>query len=81
MPCARQRLERALKVTVGADGETVVDRVMFGTDWLMLSQVKGWPDYPRLLLESVRAIATPSDVDNIFGLNAQKCFRLPARTA
>jgi predicted TIM-barrel fold metal-dependent hydrolase len=69
---ARRRLQRALEVAVG-DG-TVADRVMFGTDWLMLSQVKGWPDYPALVHESVQQISGPGDPERIFGLNAQRCF-------
>ena len=70
--CARQRLARALDVTIGAD-QSVADRVMFGTDWLMLSQVKGWADYPALVHESIAAISAAAS-SRIFGLNAQQCF-------
>jgi len=71
----RSRLRQALDVTF-EDGKTVADRVMFGTDWLMLSLVKGWPDYPALVLESLRAIASDDEVEKIFGLNAINCFNL-----
>jgi predicted TIM-barrel fold metal-dependent hydrolase len=76
-PCRqrRDRLRYALNV-VFKNGETVADRVMFGTDWLMLSLVKGWPDYPALVLESLRAIASDDEVEKIFGLNAINCFNL-----
>lgn len=49
---------------------------MFGSDWLMLSLVKGWPDYPALVLESLQAIASNDEVEKIFGLNAINCFNL-----
>jgi predicted TIM-barrel fold metal-dependent hydrolase len=76
-PCreGRQRLRDALDVTF-KNAETVADRTMFGTDWLMLSLVKGWPDYPALLLESLQAIASPDEVKKIFRSNAIKCFKL-----
>jgi predicted TIM-barrel fold metal-dependent hydrolase len=73
---ARRRLEQALAVTID-DTVTVADRVMFATDWLMLSQIPGWPDYPALVLESLQAIAPPEVVKKIFGLNARDCFKLP----
>jgi len=76
-PCrdGRYRLREALDVTF-KDGKTVADRVMFGSDWLMLSLVKGWPDYPALVLESLQAIASDDEVDKIFGRNAINCFNL-----
>jgi len=81
-PCreGRQRLRDALDVTF-KNAETVADRTMFGTDWLMLSLVKGWPDYPALLLESLQAIASPDEVKKIFRSNAIKCFKLPGAAA
>ncbi len=42
---ARDRLRENLLLPVGQ--ETVADRTMFGTDWLMLSQVPGWEAYPE----------------------------------
>jgi predicted TIM-barrel fold metal-dependent hydrolase len=72
---ARNRLKDALRVSL-SETETVADRAMFGTDWLMLSQVKRWADYPANVLESVEAIASANDAARIFGRNAEKCFRL-----
>jgi predicted TIM-barrel fold metal-dependent hydrolase len=71
---ARRRLGDVLATPINpADGVTVADRVMFGTDWLMLSQVKRWADYPASLFDSVKDIA-PNAVDKIFGGNAATCF-------
>jgi predicted TIM-barrel fold metal-dependent hydrolase len=71
----RYRLRQALDVTF-KDGKTVADRVMFGTDWLMISLLEGWPNYPALLLDSLQAIARPHEVEKIFGQNAISCFNL-----
>jgi predicted TIM-barrel fold metal-dependent hydrolase len=71
----RDQLRSALDVPI-TKAETVADRVMFGSDWLMLSLVKGWPDYPALVLESLQAIASDDEVEKIFGLNAINCFNL-----
>lgn len=71
---ARQRLKSVLGRSVNtAGGVTVADRVMFGTDWLMLSQVKRWANYPSRLFDSIKAIA-PNDVAKIFAGNAERCF-------
>jgi predicted TIM-barrel fold metal-dependent hydrolase len=73
---ARKRLKDVLTTVIDPAGNTTVaDRVMFATDWLMLSQVKHWADYPARLFESVKEIAR-DDVDKIFGGNAAKCFRV-----
>ena len=73
---ARTRLKDVLAKPINSQpAVTVGDRVMFGTDWLMLSQVKRWADYPSRLFDSVKAIA-PNDVDKIFGGNAAACFGL-----
>jgi predicted TIM-barrel fold metal-dependent hydrolase len=67
-------LRDALTQPIGIAG-TVADRTMFGTDWLMLSQVKRWADYPAALHASVLAIE-PAAADRIFGANAAACFGL-----
>ena len=73
----RDRLKTALAVPV-AGAETVADRVMFATDWLMLSQVTDWQTYPQRVREALDAIATAEDVVKILGKNARRCFaRLP----
>ena len=75
---ARDWLGKAMRVPISGTTETVLDRTMFATDWLMLSQVKRWAEYPWLLHESLRSIlaANDADVAKVFGGNAKKCFRL-----
>ena len=74
---ARERLKAALKVPIPGTNETVLDRTMFGTDWLMLSQVKRWAEYPAMLHDSLRSLVeNDADVAKVFGGNARNCFRL-----
>ena len=71
---ARNRLKDVLKIRVG-QSDTVVDRLMFATDWLMLSQVPGWKSYVQRVREGLASIAgDPADVDKILGANARRCF-------
>jgi predicted TIM-barrel fold metal-dependent hydrolase len=70
---ARTRLKSVLSVPIG-DSETVADRVMFASDWLMLSQVPGWKGYTRRIREGVESIANANDVAKIMGGNARRCF-------
>lgn len=63
---AKLRLAAALKKT-GAN-----QRVMYGTDWFMLSTQRDWADYPYELMESIKGM--PIDVDDFFGLNARRCY-------
>jgi len=80
---ARRQLERAMAVPIQGTSDTVLDRVMFGTDWLMLSQVRRWPDYPRLLHESVAQIPgmNAEGLAKVFGGNALTCFALPVQSS
>jgi predicted TIM-barrel fold metal-dependent hydrolase len=75
---ARERLKKAMKVPIAETNQTVLDRTMFASDWLMLSQVKHWADYPNQLYESLRNVLDMNDDDvaKVFGGNAKKCFRL-----
>ena len=70
---ARDRLGRALAITVG--NGSAADRVMFGSDWLMLSQVKRWADYPANLHHAVASLVDARTVDKIFGGIARMCFQ------
>jgi predicted TIM-barrel fold metal-dependent hydrolase len=70
---ARNRLKEVLSIPVGAS-ETVADRVMFATDWLMLSQVPGWKTYAQRIREGLESIAGAEEVARIMGGNALKCF-------
>jgi predicted TIM-barrel fold metal-dependent hydrolase len=69
---ARQRLKDALAVTVNGVAPAA-DRVMFGSDWLMLSKEKNWSAYSRQLFKNIQGIA-PTTVSRIFETNAKKCF-------
>lgn len=73
---ARARLRSAVSPAIDGTSETVVDRTMFATDWLMLSQVKRWAQYPAQLYESLLTIMSEGDAMKVFGGNAVKCFRL-----
>lgn len=73
---ARKRLQDAVAVAIPGSTETVVDRTMFATDWLMLSQVKRWAQYPAQVYESLLTIMSEDDAAKVFGGNAVKCFRL-----
>ena len=70
---ARARLKAAIGTPV-VDGETVGDRVMFATDWLMMSQVPDWQAYPLRVREGLEEITDADGVVKIFGANARKCF-------
>lgn len=63
---AKLRLADALK-RPGVD-----KRVMYGTDWFMLSTRRDWADYPYELLASTKGL--PISSDDLFGLNAQRCY-------
>ena len=70
---ARNRLKDVLRTPVG-EAEAVGDRVMFATDWLMLSQVSNWRTYPQHVREGLEAIAGSQDVAKILGGNARTFF-------
>lgn len=70
---AQSRLKNALATPISGS-ETVADRVMFGTDWLMLSQVPGWKAYPQRVRAGLETFANAGDVAKIFGTNARTCF-------
>ena len=75
---ALTQLKAALSVPVCGTAETLVDRTMFATDWLMLSQVKRWAEYPGRLHDSIRTLLDANDVKvaKVFGGNAISCFGL-----
>ena len=49
----------------------VSKRVMYGSDWLMLSRERGWAMYPHDIALASKGILA---ADDLFGLNAQRCF-------
>jgi hypothetical protein len=69
---AEARLSAVLTKSVGQD-QLIADRIMYGSDWLMLSREKNWPAYAQELHAAVRDIAAPY-VERIFGGNARWCF-------
>jgi predicted TIM-barrel fold metal-dependent hydrolase len=51
------------------------DRLMYGTDWFMLSQVQNWGEYPGWLTKNLSGALS---LDKLFYANAIKCFGLSA---
>jgi predicted TIM-barrel fold metal-dependent hydrolase len=77
---ARKRLKDALAVKISAS-ESVADRVMFGTDWFMSSQIKNWQTYPSQVRAALEALAGTGVSGQILATNAMRCFpRLAADT-
>ena len=70
---ARARLNDVIGMAIG-ESEKVGDRVMFATDWLMVSQVPDWQAYPQRVRESLESIAEADQIAKIFGANAKQCF-------
>lgn len=70
------KLARVLSTRLNAD-ETAADRVMYGSDWLMLSQEPGWPTYAERIAEIVhRLAAAPALASKVLGGNAMRCYGL-----
>ena len=70
------KLKKALATSLGA-GESVADRVMYGSDWLMLSQEPGWELYAQAIGQLLRASDVPKGVAaKVLGANAMACFGL-----
>lgn len=70
---ARNRLREVISIPLGGS-ETIADRVMFATDWLMLSQVPGWKAYAERVRAGLTSIADAESVVKIMGDNARKFF-------
>src|SRR5262249_13911114 len=68
--CSKQRLRDALNTPLPT-GETVADRVMFGTDWYMLSKEDSYSECRKVVLDAIDDRATGAKV---FGDNARKLF-------
>lgn len=63
---ARQKLAKAVK-----EYPVVAERLMYGSDWLMLSQERRWDRYPYDILS---ALPDGLDAAAVFGGNATRCF-------
>lgn len=74
---ASQENLRGLLAQPLQSGGTAADRVMYGSDWFMLSRVPGWQEYGEKMSAAIRRIA-PSipDAEKILGGNALRCFGL-----
>ena len=67
-----QRLLQVLDLPVYGGG-TAADRLMFGSDWLMLSKERNWASYPTWVAKTLRSWA-PQHLAKIFGENAKDCY-------
>ncbi|MBT8048240.1 MAG: amidohydrolase family protein [Xanthomonadales bacterium] len=75
---ARDRIISLLDEPV-SNGETVADRMMFGTDWFMLTFTRPKPDFAVKFAEILDSENVSQDIiDKIFYKNAQKLFNLQA---
>ena len=75
-PKAAERLRAALRASI-AGGATAVDRVMYGSDWLMLSRVDGYERYGASVLQVLRSLnLSPEDIGKVLGGNALTCYGL-----
>ena len=73
---ARDRLREVLKLPVGGN-LTVADRTMYGSDWLMLSQVPGWESYADGVGAVIREFDSSGRLaQNVLGANALQCYGL-----
>ena len=62
---SQDRLRAALKLA------GVPKRVMYGSDWLMLSRERDWAMYPHDIATATKDLLA---AENLFGLNAKECF-------
>lgn len=73
---ARKRLRNALQLPAGAGG-TVADRTMYGSDWLMLSQVPGWESYADGIASVIRGFDPSGQLaKKVLGGNVQQLYGL-----
>lgn len=79
-PVARERLRKHLQSPVGQG--TVADRTMYGSDWLMLSQVPGWEGYADGMAKVFRDY-DPSGrlARKVLGGNALQCYGLASNAS
>lgn len=60
-----------------SNGGTVADRVMYGSDWLMLSQEPGWQSYGEGIAAVIRGLdGTGALATKVLGGNALRCYGL-----
>jgi predicted TIM-barrel fold metal-dependent hydrolase len=71
------RLKSAMALPLEGGG-TVADRVMFATDWLMLSRVHRWVDYPSRVTAALRSFLAAEQVARVASGNAARFYARPA---
>ena len=72
---ARDRLRKDLQLPVGQG--TVADRAMYGSDWLMLSQVPGWEAYADGIAKVIRDYDSSGLLaQKVLGGNVLQCYGL-----
>ena len=72
---ARNRLRKDLQLPVGQG--TVADRTMYGSDWLMLSQVPGWEGYADGIAKVIRDYDSSGRLaQKVLGGNVLQCYGL-----
>lgn len=76
----KPKLQNLLKknlLRTGSGGADVIDRVMYGSDWHMLSRIKNWPYYPSSLHQFLVSMKLKSEhINRFFHLNALRLYRL-----
>ena len=70
---ARQKLAKAVK-----EYPVVAERLMYGSDWLMLSQERRWDRYP---FDLIAALPDGLNSAAVFGGNAMRCFEALQKSA
>jgi len=70
---SQSRIRDLLKQPV-SNKQTVADRFMFGTDWLMLIGKGAWNGYAQQFLKMLEGRVEEEDLDKIFYKNAEKLF-------
>ncbi|MCO7224150.1 amidohydrolase family protein [Pleionea sp. CnH1-48] len=69
-------LLRKIKHQSVSNNQQVVDRLLFGTDWHMLSQVDNWSDYPARVFLSLKQQSglTDEELTKVYSTNVLNLF-------
>lgn len=71
MPFKRYMRNTGAPESIGSAAPVLAERLMYGSDWHMISQDSDWGDYARELHTSTKDFIKP---ENFFGGNAIACF-------
>ena len=70
------RIKGLLDMQLSGNG-VASDRLMFGTDWYMLSQIPGWKSYAVRFQRVLKEIGVgDSALENLFSNNAKRLYKL-----